>query len=731
MRAADYDPHKDRDSDLFARLGAPWGCDGDDLKRAWRAATLAHHPDMGGSQEAFIGVQYAWEVLSDPTCRSMYMRAYESRHPPRQETSASASGSRGGGAGTGSGQAAGGEQRHRRSEQRGCTGVNADGSLCRNEPIAGKDRCTLHFSQSDEEIARILRRYARTLYCTGTTRDGVRCGNPASVGSDRCWLHGGDRAGASGTGAGQRRRKPPWRCEEPVRFQGSMLRCHYNRLVGADRCWDHATAAQRQAAVMQVQPGRCAAVTQRGEPCSKARSSLGFPLCDSHLTVGIFGARGGAGTAGGEPSPAPPREGPSPPTEPHGESPSATSEVACPGCGKKNRVGGEGLRRCGACGAVFRLRAGAAEPTGAPTGPRDRAGPGGLLVSLEGVGMGQSRAFDIPVDVTQWQIRWECGPDAVYPLLDVSRVGGLPIGDLGGGGLRSGHGYFHETGRFYLESQIEDWWKADVYLIGDEHHEQPPPSAPRPSPPRDTGPAERPSLRHPPAPAPPAQRSGRAASPPTEGTELAHTPRIPLTAAETPTLTACRPEAAPPAPASLRATTVGTTGSANRDLFGRSSRPRWTDPWRTRWPPGWMVAAAALVATVVVSVVALLAVGAYWRQDQSVTVSFDRTVKDSSADCSSESQVSQADVAAGFELTCTMIDAAPGNSDRPYVQVRLEGCDDWQRLDHDDSPDAVAITAHLEPCDADVGFLEWQVCQTHGGPYSDDCVDGSEPLTDG
>ena len=78
-----------------------------------------------------------------------------------------------------------------------------------------------------------------------------------------------------------------------------------------------------------------------------------------------------------------------------------------------------------------------------------------------------------------------------------------------------------------------------------------------------------------------------------------------------------------------------------------------------------------------------------------------------------------------------MRDSAPGNRDRPYVQVRLEGCDDWQRLDHDDGPDAVMILTRLAPCGGLPSALQWQVCQTHGGPLPDDCTDGSSDLPPG
>lgn len=135
-----------------------------------------------------------------------------------------------------------------------------------------------------------------------------------------------------------------------------------------------------------------------------------------------------------------------------------------------------------------------------------------------------------------------------------------------------------------------------------------------------------------------------------------------------------------------------------------------------------------LVATLCVALVAAGVAGIAYRWSRPQPIGFAEEVKASSARCSTEEPLDAAEMVRGFELTCTMIDAAPGNSDRPYVQVRLEDCDDWQRLDHDDSPDPVTITARLDPCGVTMGSLEWQVCQTHGGPLPDDCDDGSTDL---
>ncbi len=111
-----------------------------------------------------------------------------------------------------------------------------------------------------------------------------------------------------------------------------------------------------------------------------------------------------------------------------------------------------------------------------------------------------------------------------------------------------------------------------------------------------------------------------------------------------------------------------------------------------------------------------------------MTLGFEEDIKATSARCASGEALTRDDVIAGFEMTCTMVDASPGNRDRPYVQVRLDGCNDWHRLDHDDSAEPVAITTRLTPCGSESDTLQWQVCQTHGGLLPDDCEDGTTDL---
>jgi hypothetical protein len=53
----------------------------DELRRAFRRALRASHPDTGGDQVLFVAVQLAWEQVGDPAARS----AYDAGRGPRLE----------------------------------------------------------------------------------------------------------------------------------------------------------------------------------------------------------------------------------------------------------------------------------------------------------------------------------------------------------------------------------------------------------------------------------------------------------------------------------------------------------------------------------------------------------------------------------------------------------------------------------------------------------------------
>ena len=59
-------------TDLYATLGIPRDADDTMIRRAYRQASKAAHPDGGGSKEAFEEVKLARDCLLDPDRRSHY-----------------------------------------------------------------------------------------------------------------------------------------------------------------------------------------------------------------------------------------------------------------------------------------------------------------------------------------------------------------------------------------------------------------------------------------------------------------------------------------------------------------------------------------------------------------------------------------------------------------------------------------------------------------------------------
>jgi hypothetical protein len=39
------------------------------------------------------------------------------------------------------------------------------------------------------------------------------------------------------------------------------------------------------------------------------------------------------------------------------------------------------------------------------------------------------------------------------------------LGMIGGADLQSGYSHFSDTGEFYLDCHIDDWWKAEIDVI--------------------------------------------------------------------------------------------------------------------------------------------------------------------------------------------------------------------------------------------------------------------------
>jgi DnaJ family protein A protein 2 len=57
---------------LYDKLGIKTDADQNEIRKAYRAAALANHPDKGGDPEQFKEIQKAYEILSDDNKRAIY-----------------------------------------------------------------------------------------------------------------------------------------------------------------------------------------------------------------------------------------------------------------------------------------------------------------------------------------------------------------------------------------------------------------------------------------------------------------------------------------------------------------------------------------------------------------------------------------------------------------------------------------------------------------------------------
>ena len=62
--------------DYYALLGAEYGAEGSELKRAYLLRAKEAHPDAGGSNEAMQQLNLAYRTLTDETKRSAYNKLY-------------------------------------------------------------------------------------------------------------------------------------------------------------------------------------------------------------------------------------------------------------------------------------------------------------------------------------------------------------------------------------------------------------------------------------------------------------------------------------------------------------------------------------------------------------------------------------------------------------------------------------------------------------------------------
>ena len=57
---------------LYGVLGASQYASAGELRKRYRALSLAHHPDRGGDTTAMMKINSAWDVLGDATTRRRY-----------------------------------------------------------------------------------------------------------------------------------------------------------------------------------------------------------------------------------------------------------------------------------------------------------------------------------------------------------------------------------------------------------------------------------------------------------------------------------------------------------------------------------------------------------------------------------------------------------------------------------------------------------------------------------
>jgi SpoVK/Ycf46/Vps4 family AAA+-type ATPase len=87
-----------------------------------------------------------------------------------------------------------------------------------------------------------------------------------------------------------------------------------------------------------------------------------------------------------------------------------------------------------------------------------------VLAQLEGAGYGNSEPFFVPDDVRVWRIRWATTGDD-YPLIYLQTTSGDSRGNMGGEDTLSGVNYFYESGRFYLECNVNGQWRAQMEVV--------------------------------------------------------------------------------------------------------------------------------------------------------------------------------------------------------------------------------------------------------------------------
>ena len=66
---------------LYEELDLTPDCSFEDIKQQYRTLARLHHPDLGGDEEKFKRIKFAYEVLSDPLRRKQYDETKSTTQP--------------------------------------------------------------------------------------------------------------------------------------------------------------------------------------------------------------------------------------------------------------------------------------------------------------------------------------------------------------------------------------------------------------------------------------------------------------------------------------------------------------------------------------------------------------------------------------------------------------------------------------------------------------------------